>query len=309
MAESDNISSLARLEPEEMSKPVKPSKGLRPAPEVLPEKLPSIAETLKLYNAEETLAEVELKSSNDFEYVRLDGYAINSAGEIFKTDYLAVLNLPNDEYSNIIMTKKKATTLLKKLKHTKTGLTAVVPLICAGSLCPFANECPYQALEIAPIGAHCAIEVDLVESLTTDFIQEYAVDVNNLTEIALIREIAESYVYERRATIILNKENDGTLSQDEVVGFDAATNTPISRKTLHWAWTLKERCKNRRMRNFEALLGTRKEKLRERAILGDKSGDLASTHAELRRKLEDARRATARFEEVEVLDDKNAKSK
>jgi hypothetical protein len=237
----------------------------------------------------------------NFKFIRLDGVAIDNKGNIFKTDYLKSLNLTKDEYNNIILSREKAVELIKRINQTKTGLGAVVPMLCTGNQCPFAAECPYVALDIAPIGLHCAVEVDLIETLSQEFIREYNVDKENLTEIALIREIAETYIYERRATIILNTETRGTLGDDEIIGFDQATGAEIKRKTLHWAWNLKERCKNRRMKNFEALLGTRKEKLKEKVALGIGKDDVATAQSDLRQRFLSYKSSERKIEDANVI--------
>lgn len=236
----------------------------------------------------------------NFKLIRLDGVAIDAKGNIFKTDYLKSLNLTKDEYNSIILTREKAVELIKRISQTKTGLSAVVPLLCAGVQCPFASECPYVALDIAPVGMHCAVEVDLIETLSQEFIKEYNVDKENLTEIALIREIAETYIYERRATIILNSETQGTLGDEETIGFDPAMGE-VKRKTLHWAWSLKEKCKNRRMKNFEALLGTRKEKLKEKVALGIGKDDIATAQSELRAKFLSYKNSGRRVEDADII--------
>jgi diphthamide synthase subunit DPH2 len=132
-------------------------------------------------------------------------------------------------------------------------------------------------------GKACLMEAQLIEYWMAQYFEEFDVNPERITEVHLISELAELDIYEMRVTKYL-AENHQTLLQEVMTGVDPAGNV-ISNLEVSRAFDLKERLKKQRMKVLEALMATRKEKIK--AIVGVTGGtDTASRISELKEKLE-----------------------
>ena len=130
---------------------------------------------------------------------------------------------------------------------------------------------------------NCLVESQLIEYWMAQYFEEFDVNPQRITEVHLISELAELDIYEMRVTKYL-AENHQALLQEVMTGVDPAGNV-ISNLEVSRAFDLKERLKKQRMKVLEALMATRKEKIK--AIVGVTTGtDTASRISELKEKLE-----------------------
>lgn len=223
--------------------------------------------------------------------VRLDGLALTEEGKLTQTKFFNFLKINIDDYSDIALTNEQAQLVSRHLRYMSTGLNAVVPIYCGGKdKCPFADSCPFVKIDKIPLGRVCPVESSLIKLWTQAYVEEFKVDPSNFSELAMVQELAELDIYDRRATFLLQKDEGQVLMQQQAVGVDQEGN-PIYQTQIHQAWEVKERVKNRKLRILEALVGTRKEKYKKDAAL--KSGpatDPSSEMAALRAKLEALRR-------------------
>lgn len=217
----------------------------------------------------------------------LDGRVLKTDGSISKTDYFGFLDIPLDDYSDIILTRDEAESFRRHIQAMSTGLQAAVPLTCPGKeKCKFSDRCPLAQVDKAPVGRQCLPEVELISFWRKRYIEEYDVNPHSMTDLGMVNELAELDVYDMRASMLLASEDGHGMIQEDAVG---ATNagTQIFQKRVHVAWELKERIKVRRLKVLEALVGTRKEKYKRAAALKTRDvTDPSSKMSLLREKLE-----------------------
>ena len=216
--------------------------------------------------------------------VGLNGIRVDSDGQMSKTRYFEMLDFDQDKYMDVVFTEEEAKSISMSLRHLSTGINAAVPLTCAGSACPFANSCPYVEINKPPIGRPCLVENQLIKYWTRQFIEEFDVDGTSITEIQLVSELAEFNIYELRVTKYLAEKHQ-TLMQDVVTSVDN-TGEVIENQEISRAFDLKERIKRNRMKVLEALMATRKERVKVTAEQ-NRGQSTASKLTEMREKLEE----------------------
>lgn len=215
----------------------------------------------------------------------LDGRLLKEDGTIQKTDFFGFLEMNLDNYSDITLTSNEADRLRKHVQAASTGVQSLIPLICAGEQCKFKERCPLYEMGKAPVGRQCLPEVELLTFFRKRFIEEYAVNPQDMTDLTMVNELAEIEIFEMRCNIALSKEDGQDLTQKNVVG---VTNLgePYHQTVVHTAWDIKERLKIRKMKLVEAMTGSRKEKWKRAAALktrdtGDPSTQMSNFRAEL----------------------------
>lgn len=158
------------------------------------------------------------------------------------------------------------------------------------------HNCVYYEIGKPPLGKSCLVEAQLIEYWTAQYFEEFNVDPSRVTEVHLISELAELDIYEMRVTKYL-AENHPTLLQEMMTGVDAAGNV-ISNLDISRAFDLKERLKKQRMKVLEALMATRKEKIKAVSVVSG-STDTATKIAELKDKLDRLHRDVSNVEIIE----------
>jgi len=189
--------------------------------------------------------------------VSLNDIALTSDGMLTKTAFFENLNIDKEIYGDIKLTAEEAKSLAVQMKNMTTGVNSVVPLRCVADSCPFKDTCWFFENDKAPVGKPCPIEFQLLKYHTQRFIEEFNCDVNDHSEVLLIQELSELIVYEMRVTKKL--ANDATDLKGVVIKF-SPDGIPMEEETVHWAWTLKDSIKSRRMKILQSLNATRKEK-------------------------------------------------
>jgi len=220
-------------------------------------------------------------------HYRLDGLAITTEGKVTQTRIFEFLKLDPNDYSDLTMTAEEAETVTRSLRHLSTGLNAIVPIFCGGEeKCPFKKICPFIKIGKPPVLRPCYVEKQLITAWTVAYMEEFAVDPSNLSEMSLVMELAELDIYDWRATFQLHKGSGPSMLQDQMVAVDESGN-PIFNKVIHQAWEVKERIKRRKMQVLESLVGTRREKYkRDAALKRTNNDDPSNEYANLRARLE-----------------------
>lgn len=227
------------------------------------------------------------------------GLAMANDGRIFKTRAADKLELDEERYNNYLLTREELNRVEKYMRNLRWGINAVVPVVCTGEQCPFKADCPYFMIGKAPVGLPCLVEEDILEYYTEAFAYEYGVLEDSPTDKLLVQELAELMVYEMRVTRILSKAANAELTQIDTVGYDSE-GEPIKQETIHRAWEIKERCKNRRMKIFDALVGTRREQYKKAAALKEKGGeDIASMSSELSELIRDIKKRKINQQDIQ----------
>ena len=156
--------------------------------------------------------------------------------------------------------------------------------------CPFADRCPLQQINKAPIGKQCLIEVQLMKEWIMRYFEEFDVDPNNFTEVGYVNELADLMVLEMRINMNLAKAENATGIIDQVMGVDREGD-PIIQKQISPFLEMKERIGNRRSKIIKLMVGDRQEKYKKEAALKIRiDSDPSNQMSALRGKLESLKR-------------------
>jgi len=240
---------------------------------------------------------IEKAQDDNMPMIGLNGIKVEQDGVLSRSGYFDMLEFDRDKYSDIVFTEVEAKRISMSLRTMSTGINAAVPMICAGEQCAFATGCPYVEAGKPPIARPCLVEGQLITYWTKQFIEEFDVDVENYTEVQLVSELAEFNIYELRVTKYLADKHP-TLMQDVITTVDN-NGEVIENQEISRAFDLKERIKRNRMKVLEALMATRKERIKittER----NKGQSTSAKLTELREKLEEYLGDVARQEPVDA---------
>jgi hypothetical protein len=72
-----------------------------------------------------------------------------------RTDYYKAVRHYLDDYSGMTLSPEETEKIQLHLQKLSTGSTALIPLMCAGPMCPFASRCLFQQMGKAPISKQC----------------------------------------------------------------------------------------------------------------------------------------------------------
>lgn len=227
--------------------------------------------------------------------VRLDGTGITKGGKEVRTKFFKILAQDLDDYSDISFTKNEAIRINNHLSKLSTGSTAMVPLICGGSICPFAERCIFVEMGKPPIARACLLEVNMLKQYILEYMDDYEVDPDNFTELSYCNELAEIEVYLWRLNNNLAKPANAELVVDQPIGTDREGN-PILQKHVSPFFDMKEKLLLRKSKIIKLMVGDRQERYKREAALKQKdSADTSSKQAEMRRRLEEL---TRKFDEI-----------
>lgn len=155
----------------------------------------------------------------------------------------------------------------------KTSMFTSIPMQCNGPSCMFADTCPLQLENIAPIGNACSLELTMVRDFMGDYIEQLDINPDNLIELSQIRDLVDQEVQYIRKSKLLAKED---FIQENVAGIDA-DGDPIMRKELHLAIDYEDRILKRKAVLLKQLVATREA----RAKTGQGIIDSAQTMSNL----------------------------
>lgn len=259
-------------------------------------------EELLTASVPEEVEVVEKETTEVAAFIGLNGIKVSEEGEVSRHNYFALLQVDEEKYSDVKFTEEEAKRVSMSIRRMSTGINSSIPMTCTGVQCPFASTCPYVAENKAPLARPCLVEAQLIQYWNEQFIEEFDVDIANITELHLVSELAECNIYEMRVTKHL-ADKDPTLLTEVVTTVDHAgeeiTNIDISK-----AFDLKDRIKNRRMKILEALMATRKERVKLRLDMGG-GHSAADKVSDLKNKLDELRKDIGNMKPIEgnVLDD------
>lgn len=210
----------------------------------------------ELIPVKEVNAPAEIKPG----YIGLSGIRLREDGTLTKDKFMAKLAPQYDKYPEIQLTEQEAIKVRVAMTSMSAGVNSSVPLTCTANACAFKGTCPYFQINKAPLGRPCLVESQLIEYWTEEYLEEFQVDPAKITEMHLVSELAELNIYEMRITKYI-AENHQTLLQDVVTGIDPAGNI-ITNLDVAKSFELKDRIKKQRMKVLEALMATRRERIK-----------------------------------------------
>lgn len=230
--------------------------------------------------------------------IRLDGTAETQSGKLTKTNYFKWIGYDLDQYEQVELTREQANRINAHLRKLSTGTTATVPLYCGGPVCPFANRCPLQQMDKAPIAKQCLIEVQLLKEFIMRYFEEFDVDPNNFTEVGYINELAELMILEARINMVMARPENAELVIEQTVSI-GQDGTPIIQKQISPYMEQKEKLQSRKSKIIKLMVGDRQEKYKKEAALKVKlDADPSSRMAKMRAQLENLQRQLDNFSSI-----------
>lgn len=147
------------------------------------------------------------------------------------------------------------------IKHTsksriKTSMFMSIPMHCKGPDCSFADTCPLQQQNIAPVGNACSLELGMIANFMGDYIEELDINPDNLVELSQVRDLVDLEVQYIRKSKMLAKEDFIT---ENVAGIDS-DGDPIMRKELHLAVTYEDGILKKKAVIWKQMIATREAK-------------------------------------------------
>lgn len=136
----------------------------------------------------------------------------------------------------------------------KRGSINAIPKKCDPETCPSAEHyCPVLKAGLDPSGYKCPVEIALVENYFWGLVEELGVDVSNIVEVGLVRDLVDCYIQQIRKSEVLAQDS---FIKENCVGIDAS-GRPVFREELHVAVEYEDKI-HRRMKDIRnALLATR----------------------------------------------------
>lgn len=238
---------------------------------------------------------VELFDNARNDYLSKAGITVrNEGGVLRKTDFWDVAAGSMDDYSDLRYPPEVAQRINKHLAGLKTGMSAAVPIVCGGHICPFIERCPLNGLPESqfPLKRQCIVERELVLHLKRQYIEELQVDPLSQTELSIVDILVAIDIYMYRANVRLAVGEDGewgkNLLREETVGVVPIQNRELTKVIIHPIVELIDRMFSRKMKILDSMVATRREKWKKDLALGgvSKDDDFSKTQASLKRKLE-----------------------
>lgn len=172
------------------------------------------------------------------------------------------------------------------MTSTKHALYAHAPLVCKGEASPCAALCDLVREGMAPYGERCPYEVVALHRYFNAYCNELGVDIDNMVDLGLVKELAEVEVQLERISKRLAQDD---WIQEVAVGTDR-NGLPITRPEIHKAFEIQERLRNRKDKILDLLMATRKAKAsmkesdtmdpsRRAAMLLEKAREMAAREA------------------------------
>lgn len=164
----------------------------------------------------------------------------------------------NEWYSN--PEANQALMIAKRLRKTKNGMYAAVPIICRAEGCPYAEACELAKIGIAPFGEKCPMEIAAMEDLFGRYCADLNVDPNDESQqvdAIMIKELVDIDIS------MLRCDKKMAISADFIIDNVIATNEddePITRKELHPLTEYKEKLRAQKYKTLNLLNSTRKDK-------------------------------------------------
>lgn len=154
----------------------------------------------------------------------------------------------------------QAIEIAKRLRQTKHGMYASVPIICKAEACPYAESCELQQMNLAPYGDKCPMEIAAIEDLFWRYCTDMGIDAedpNQQVDAIMVKEVVDIDISMLRCDKKMAISADFII--DQVVGVTDDGDT-LSRQELHPLTEYKEKLRNQKFKTLNLLNSTRKDK-------------------------------------------------
>lgn len=205
--------------------------------------------------------------------LNLNGTQTDIVGKVSETDFFSFLNLPKEVMEKLdkSMSPEQALKFRGHVARMKIGISAAIPMICAGGIkCPN-KQCPLNESKLWPLAESCPVESILIAEWTKGYIDDLTIDPNCRTEMVLINKLVECDIIDYRANIgFATQEDAWTLLKVDTVS-DGERTTEMT--NVHPLIEIKEKVHRIRDRVLESLAATRKERYKRAAALKQRENE------------------------------------
>lgn len=224
-------------------------------------------------------------------HVTLSGLAVTADGKLRKSKWLNVLTNTVDDYSDTVLTAEEAKKIIGHMLNFKNGSTASIPVVCTGPHCPWASRCVYMQIGKPPLAKQCLVEINLMKQWQLNYLEQYEIDIDNMTELTLVNELVEVELLLHRCNLSMSLDSEeagGVVNQ--TIGFDNQGN-PVQQRQISQYIELREKLLNRKHKLIKLMVGDRQEKYKKEAALKMReSTDPSSTMSQLKEQMESLQR-------------------
>jgi hypothetical protein len=154
----------------------------------------------------------------------------------------------------------QAIEVAKRLRQTKHGLYASVPIICKAEACPYAESCELQQMQLAPYGEKCPMEIAAIEDLFVRYCSDMNInpeDPQQQVDAIMVKEVVDLDISMLRCDKKMAVSADFIIDQVVSVTEDGDA---ISRQELHPLTEYKEKLRAQKFKTLNLLNSTRKDK-------------------------------------------------
>lgn len=154
----------------------------------------------------------------------------------------------------------QAIEIAKRLRNTKHGMYASVPIICKAEGCPYADSCELQQMQLAPYGEKCPMEIAAIEDLFARYCDDMninAEDPRQQVDAILVKEVVDIDISMLRCDKKMAVSADFIIEQ--IVGM-TDEGEAMSRQELHPLTEYKEKLRAQKYKTLNLLNSTRKDK-------------------------------------------------
>lgn len=158
--------------------------------------------------------------------------------------------------------------MARRMRQTKMGLYASVPIICKAENCPYADSCELVQMGMAPEGQKCPMEIAAIEDLFLRYCHDMSInpeDPLQQVDAIMVKEVVDMDIAMLRVDKKMAVSADFIL--DSVVGMTDDGHV-LTKKEVHPMMDYKEKLRTQKYKTLNLLNSTRK----------DKAGDKVSVH-------------------------------
>jgi len=190
---------------------------------------------------------------------------------------------PEEAAARIRLTEEQVKYITLVTDGGVNGLSTIIPRHCKVD-CEFTEVCHFRQLKLDPVGDLCPDEILFIETIGPKLIVSMNIDTEDFIEWDMLKEYIDASVRERRAQRLLSIH--GELSQ-RVSAVDQKSGDAYWEDKQHEAKNVLDNALRQKTKIRKELLLTREQREKYKK---DEQGDEATKMAEMRKRLDDAKK-------------------
>ena len=197
----------------------------------------------------------------------------------------AAMAIPSNWNPNL--TPDQQSFFKKHLDSQKAAPLASLPMVCKWESCVAKHACPLFQTKVSPTpeGKACPYEIEMINNYLSDYCRELEVSPNDITDMALIKEMVTWHIYEWRAQAEMAAEPN--IIREAVIGYDTENDEPVTKEVMNPIIIMLEKASKTRAKIRDALIATREAKAKEK---GRKQVGLSELAANIQQKIEEKKK-------------------